>query len=179
MNLSRYSDNSEEDRLFYTLTPHLEELQQKVASTLQEYFPDANVRVLELGCGTGITAQHILTANPNLTLSAVDNESVSLEEAKVRLAQSIASGRLVLQNVDMYEYLQTQPDQSFDAVVSALALHNCDEAYRQKIYKEVFRVLEKRKVVYLSMLTNTLPTTKKTTRKLLIGSWPNLITLRK
>lgn len=142
MNLSRYSKNSEEDRLFYALTPHYEALQQTVASTLLEYFPSGEAQVLELGCGTGITTQHILVANPKLFLWAIDNEKEMIEQAHERLAKYEKEGRLKIELADMYECLKTQPNESFDAIVSALALHNCDAKYRKKTYKEIMRVLK-------------------------------------
>jgi len=144
MNLSRYSDNSEEDRLFYALTPHYEALQQTVALALQEHFSNGEAQVLELGCGTGITAQHILVTNQKLFLRAIDNEKEMIEQAHERLAKYEEEGRLKIELADMYEYLKTQSDDSFDAVVSALALHNCDAGYRKKTYAEIMRVLRKK-----------------------------------
>jgi tRNA (cmo5U34)-methyltransferase len=141
---NRYSESAEEDRLFYLITPHLDKFQNVVAFALRKYFAESldKKNVLELGCGSGITSQIILINNPNIILSAIDNDEEVLKQAHEKLAKYEKEGRLKFQYSDMYDYLKTQSDDSSDAIVSALALHNCDVKYRKKVYKEIFRILK-------------------------------------
>ena len=143
---NRYSESAEEDRLFYLITPHLDKFQNAVAFALQKHFANSlteKVNVLELGCGSGITSQNILINNPTAILRAVDNDEEVLKQAHEKLAKYEKEGRLELQYSDMHDYLKIQPDNSFDAIVSVLALHNCNIKYRKRVYEKIFRVLKK------------------------------------
>lgn len=143
MSVSRYSQTTEEDALVYVAMPHLEKMQQFIADTLYALSQHTAMSVLELGCGTGITADHILSMHPNVTLQSVDNEAASIDEARKRLAPYLQEGKVSLAVADMNDYLKQQPNDSFDIIVSALAIHNCYAEYRQETYREVLRVLKK------------------------------------
>lgn len=144
-NSTRYSDSFEEDRLFYMVTPHYNELQEKVALSLREHLKSTSstdLKVLELGCGTGITTQKILEINPGVSLCAIDNDEEVLTLAQDRLAEYEKNGRLKIESSDIYEYLKSKQNKLFDVIVSALTLHNCDIEYREKVYAEIVRVLK-------------------------------------
>jgi ubiquinone/menaquinone biosynthesis C-methylase UbiE len=72
------------------------------------------VRIIELGCGSGIPVSRQLLLQPNITLTANDLSSVQIETAKQNLSKD--ADRVTLVQGDMMAL--AFPDQSVDAVVA-------------------------------------------------------------
>jgi tRNA (cmo5U34)-methyltransferase len=141
----RYSKDIEEDTLFWQVVPHYSDAQNTITQVIQKEFggrTQTDVQILEIGCGTGLTTEKILTADPRIVLTAIDNVDYIAEEARKRFAEQGATNLTIL-CADALEYLKQCAEGSFDAVVSALVLHNCTEEYRNQVFREVFRVLKK------------------------------------
>lgn len=139
----RYSKNIEEDKLFWQIVPHYNDAQNTITDAIKEEFKnnEDTPNILEIGCGTGITTQKILSAYPKINLTGIDNVDYIAEEAKKRLLEK-REGRATILYADALEYLESQPDGSYDAIVSAMVIHNCPEDYREKVFKEIFRTLK-------------------------------------
>ncbi len=102
---------------------------------------DGSLQLLEVGCGTGITTLNLL-ARTDLALTAVDNATTMLKQARRNLAEPIRQQRLQLVEDDALSFLQRQPDHSYDGVASAYTLHNFLDPYRHSVLKEILRVLK-------------------------------------
>jgi ubiquinone/menaquinone biosynthesis C-methylase UbiE len=76
------------------------------------------VRVVELGCGSGIPVSRRLLLQPNLTLTANDLSSVQIETAKQNLSKD--ADRVIFAQGDMMAL--EVPDQSMDAVVALYSI---------------------------------------------------------
>lgn len=140
----RYSEDLEEDRLFWEVVPHYKEAQDTIITAIQETFgarPEKQLDVLEIGCGTGLTTERILIADSRINLTSIDNVDYVVEQARIRLADQ-GKGRLTIKYADALEYLQQQPDASLEMVVSALVLHNCPSEYRTQVSAQIYRVLK-------------------------------------
>lgn len=96
-------------------------------------------RVLELGCGTGITTAYLV--RDGVRIVAVDHEPVMLSQARKVLSSPISDGVVELVEDDILSYLRVQPARSFDAVVSCMTLHNLSSDVRHDIHDEILRVL--------------------------------------
>jgi tRNA (cmo5U34)-methyltransferase len=83
-------------------------------------------RVLDLGAGTGILSLRVAAAYPGAELVLVDGAPAMLEEARGKLA-----GTVTLHVADLRDPL---PGDSFDAVVSALAIHHLQDADKRDLY---------------------------------------------
>jgi SAM-dependent methyltransferase len=103
--------------------------------------PSAPLRVLDLGCGDGVTAGAILSRRPDALLTALDSEEAMATRASENLAGFIREGRCRVVRHDALAHLRNLPASCFEVVASALALHNLPRGYRQALHREVHRVL--------------------------------------
>jgi SAM-dependent methyltransferase len=94
----------------------------------------ARVRtILELGCGTGNDAARL--AGEGFSVTAIDVSSEAIAHAQVRFGSLV---RFLV--ADMTERLPF-PDESFDAVMSNVALHMFSDAVTRVVFAEVGRLV--------------------------------------
>jgi ubiquinone/menaquinone biosynthesis C-methylase UbiE len=124
--------------------PHFDELQMLVAQAVADFAQKAAtpIKVLDLGCGSGRTAEAILTERQDVQIIALDNEEKMLRQAEIRLQSFIQQGRCQLVLADALNYLEQQPDNTLDIVASALTLHNMTQTYRASLHRQILRVLK-------------------------------------
>lgn len=124
--------------------PYHEKFQDTVKETLARFageHPDLpELKVLEVGTGTGLTSVRILEADPRIKLATVDVDANLIEKAKQVLSDMLE--RIEFINRDILSVLQEMEDQSIDAMASALAIHNFPSDYREQMMKELARVLK-------------------------------------
>ena len=128
----------------YHFTPerYLEAVQAEVPSyeDLQERTAAATVGagvhdILELGIGTGETAQRVLERHPGARLIGIDESPPMLDRARASLPAStdLRIGRLQ----------DALPIGPFDAVVSALAVHHLTPVEKRDLFVRVASVLRR------------------------------------
>lgn len=92
-------------------------------------------RILDLGSGTGITAQHVLARHPDATLVGIDSSEGMLHHARALLPDAtFVQARLQ----------DPLPPGPFDLVVSAFAIHHLDGAEKADLFRRVASVLAPR-----------------------------------
>lgn len=91
-------------------------------------------RILDLGTGTGVTAQRVLDLHPAATLVGLDSSPEMLAVA----AAELDPGRVKLLERRLEDSL---PDGPFDVVVTALAVHHLTPAEKLELFARVARVL--------------------------------------
>lgn len=132
--------------LIFRINPHQKILQALVGQTLEERYENRQdlkeINVLDIGTGTGLTSYQILSADPRIKLTSVDNEPKMIAEAKNNLKSFLDAGRIEISKEDALEFLENTPDASMDEVATAFTIHNFDAAYREKVLKEVLRILK-------------------------------------
>lgn len=89
----------------------------------------AGNRILDLGAGTGLLSARVAAAYPAAELVLVDGSRAMLEQARLALG-----GRPELCLADLRDPL---PAGTFDAVVSALAIHHIDHADKRDLFDRV------------------------------------------
>jgi ubiquinone/menaquinone biosynthesis C-methylase UbiE len=105
--------------------------------------PDgARLKLLEVGCGTGITTTQLFGARADTDIVSVDNAPAMLAQARQGLSHALASGRLQLVQSDALSHLQAVASASIDIVASAYTLHNFLNGYRLRVLGEIYRVLK-------------------------------------
>lgn len=108
-----------------------DELQDQVARA------NADLRVmsvLDLRVGAGETAKRVLQIHPESRLVGLDSSSEMLRGA----AQALPKDRVTLLQQDLGAPL---PDQAFDSVISALAVHHLEGDDKAKLFLDIARHL--------------------------------------
>ena len=109
--------------------PGYEDLQEAMAAATVDV---RATRVLELGTGTGETAQRVLSQHPEADWVGIDSSEAMLARARERLPDA----DLRVQRLE-----DDLPAGPFDLVVSALAVHHLDAAGKRGLFSRVARIL--------------------------------------
>ena len=133
-----------EYRLIKLSYPHIDEFQGKVAECVQAYSrnEEKKLRIIEIGCGDGLTTGTLLSSCNDIDLIAVDIEPEMIKLAEKNLAEWRDRRTFELIISDALTYLYSEPDCSFDIVVSAWTLHNFNKSYRLSVLNSIYRVLK-------------------------------------
>lgn len=116
-------------RLVRSEIPDYDRLQDVLASETSSLRVET---ILDLGSGTGVTAQRILAAHPDASLTGVDGSDDMLGYAR----------RLVPEATFLVGRLEDPlPAGPFDLVVSAFAIHHLDAAGKAALFRRVASVL--------------------------------------
>jgi tRNA (cmo5U34)-methyltransferase len=89
-------------------------------------------RILDLGSGTGVTAQRVLAEHPGAELVGVDASDAMLTHARAL----VPAATFVVQPLE-----SPLPDGPFDLVVSAFAIHHLGGSAKSQLFDRVARVL--------------------------------------
>lgn len=94
---------------------------------------EAQIRVVDLGCGTGTVAKAILETFPHASITCVDLAENMIAAAKAKLARH-SGVEYVVGNFRTFSF-----DRTYDVVVSSLALHHLvTDAEKRDFYKRIF-----------------------------------------
>jgi tRNA (cmo5U34)-methyltransferase len=123
------------DRIIQQLIPYYDEMLQALVAAIP-FEKDYSIQVLDLGCGTGTLAQHILNAFPQAHITCLDFSEQMIEMAQSKLANFSRVNYVVR------DFRQYVPTDSYHVIVSSLALHHLvtdDEkkAFYQKIHESL------------------------------------------
>jgi len=113
----------------------LEAMQHQIVETLIH----EGTRVLEIGCGTG--ALTVAMAKAGAKVSAIDISPGMLAEAAKRIENDDVEGRIDLQRMDAVMIDELFNPQSFDLIVSSLALSEMTERGRRHILRAARNLL--------------------------------------
>ena len=86
-------------------------------------------KVLDLGAGTGLLAERVAAALPAAELTLLDGSPAMLDTARARLGARVAYVR--------QDFADELPAGSWDAVVSALAIHHVDDAGKRRLFAQI------------------------------------------
>lgn len=94
------------------------------------------LKVLDLGCGTGHGMNLIAAKFPNASLTGVDFSPRMIAKSKEKLQPFV-------ERVELIEGDFTNMDfgKSYDVVVSAVAIHNCTHEQKTVLFKKIFNSL--------------------------------------
>lgn len=96
--------------------------------------PTPQPRVLDLGAGTGLLSERLLSRATPASLTLLDCSAAMLARAAGRLAAH--EPRLVVA-----DFSAPLPDGGYDAIVSALAIHHLDDADKRDLFRRIHAAL--------------------------------------
>ncbi len=112
----------------------------RVALDVMPFPPDAPLRALDLGAGTGYFTQRFLTRFPHSRVIAVDGAAAMVDLATARLRE--LADRVQFHTADFREIdALGLADASLDVAFSSYALHHLTRADKETVVRSVVRLL--------------------------------------
>jgi len=122
-----------------TVIPHRRE-QLRLLAELIPSPRDAEIAVLDLGAGFGAVTEQILTRYVNASVTCVDGSTEMMRITRERMAKY--GGRVRVCHADLADASWWRSvDGSFDAAVSAVAIHHLSDERKRALYREVYDLL--------------------------------------
>ena len=108
---------------------------------LQEYEKDANLKLLDFGCGDGMAELFIEKYFPSFSNTGIDISEKSIEAAKRR--------HLKKSNISCFDgFVIPAEDESFDIVFVAAVFHHISFDKHKEILSEIYRVMKPSARIY-------------------------------
>lgn len=126
----------EYDRARRKLVPCFDDF-YRAAIDLIPFGRDRAIRVLDLGCGTGLLAGFVAEAFRSARLTLVDLAPEMLTMARERMAPADRRVRFVVS-----DYAREPIAGTFDAIVSALSIHHLSHPDKRALFERVYAALE-------------------------------------
>lgn len=135
------------------IVPHRAE-QMKLLVELLPDINSGNISVLDLGSGFGAVTEHILARYPLANVTCIDGSDAMVRHAAERLRKY--GERVKILKSDLAERswwrvlepltpgrasTNTVEGETFDAVVSAIAIHHLSNERKRELYREIFHLL--------------------------------------
>jgi len=105
-----------------------------MAVELLPFDPAAEIRVLDLGAGTGLLSAFVRERFPNARLTLVDVAESMLERARQRLGNHGVE-------YAVYDYGRRAIEGEWDAVVSALSIHHLEDEAKRTLFCRIHAAL--------------------------------------
>src|SRR5437899_709488 len=100
-------------------------------------------RFVDLGCGSGVLTQALISRYPQATGTLVDFSEPMLKAARTQLSEQASRLRFVTDDFGDPAWLRSMSDQApFDVVMSAYAIHHHPDARKRALYGEILNLLK-------------------------------------
>jgi tRNA (cmo5U34)-methyltransferase len=130
------------DGLIVKLIPHYQQMLEALVLAIP-FENTASVKVVDLGCGTGTVAQHVLRVFPNAQITCVDLAENMIAMARAKLGM-YGTARYVVSDFQSFAF-----DGKYDVIVSSLALHHlATDIDKQSVYGQIYCGLRSGGVFY-------------------------------
>ncbi len=94
------------------------------------------IKVLDLGAGTGLFSEHILSKFPHAEFLLCDIAPKMLEVAKKRFSENEGKVRYLVD-----DYRSYQDDDKYDLVISSLSIHHLEDEEKKALFAKVYELL--------------------------------------
>ncbi len=123
------------DKEVKVVLPFYEEMHKEAIKVIN-FDKDSELKILDLGIGTGQTALELLKKFPKSKLIGVDLSPKMLEVAKNRLGK--LASRVEFIEKDVIEFA---PAQKYDACIAVLTVHHLNQKEKQELFSKICRTL--------------------------------------
>ncbi len=131
------SDVKQFDDHIKLIVPRYEELHEAVLRSIPPDLPQ-NLKILELGCGTGGLTKKLCARYPQARIIGLDYSSRMLSVCQEKLKQF--GGRVRLIEGD---FVTTDFPRGCDVVISTLAIHHLTDPQKLELFKKIYSVLKR------------------------------------
>ncbi|MDE1860168.1 MAG: class I SAM-dependent methyltransferase [Candidatus Micrarchaeota archaeon] len=123
------------------VVPDNETIQETVYKISLDYlsYEDNKMKAVDLGLGTAHGASLFLLNNENALLTGIDFSSKMLDKAKRNLSANDLLARTKIVNQDFTKEMNYK---DVDIVFSTIAIHNATDEGKQKLFRNIFRMLK-------------------------------------
>ena len=112
----------------------LEEFHSETADIISKFHP---LKLLDLGCGTGLELSFLFDKMPNLEVVGVDISEEMLKQLKSKYPDK--NIKLINSSYFDIEYGKEE----FDCIMSVMSLHHFDSEKKLNLYKKIYNALKK------------------------------------
>jgi ubiquinone/menaquinone biosynthesis C-methylase UbiE len=95
---------------------------------------------MDLGAGTGLFSQFVITTFPNARITLVDIADQMLEQAKTRL--QAYGNQLRFEVLDYAVNNISESTESYDLILSALSIHHLTSQEKRRLFSKIFSALK-------------------------------------
>jgi len=114
----------------------LTQFYQAVSSPVEE--TDEPLRILDLGCGTGLEIEAVFQRVPNASITGVDLAEGMLEQLRTRFAAHM--NQITLETASFLT--MSLGTQAYDYVISTMAVHHLLHDTKRELYKKIHAALK-------------------------------------
>ncbi|MBH5328782.1 class I SAM-dependent methyltransferase [Eikenella sp. S3360] len=111
----------------------------QTAAGLAESVPNVR-RVLDLGAGTGLMSAFVYERRPEAEFVLADISMQMLAKARERF-HGLPNFRFIKQDLTQLEPCERLPENRFDLIISALAIHHLSGTQKQTLFRQIARLL--------------------------------------
>lgn len=129
------------DELFFKVMPHYQEMMEAIIEAIP-FSKQDNLKIIDLGCGTGNLTQKLITAYPNAYVTCIDMAENMLKIVKTKLKRK-RKVNFWLGDICDFDY-----SGKYDAIVASMVLHHIDKKDKVKFYRKLYNALSKGGVFY-------------------------------
>lgn len=108
-----------------------------IAAELLTFPPEAPIRVLDLGAGTGLFSKLVLEKYPNATFVLWDVAEKMLDLARERFRDYAGQFRYVVG-----DYSELPEGETFDLAISSLSIHHLSDPEKKDLFARIYRALD-------------------------------------
>ncbi len=117
-----------------------DELHEMLVNSIP-FSSNKKLQILDLGCGTGHGMKLILKKFPNAQVVGIDFSHKMIIRCKTNLQQFSNRVRLIETNFNEATF-----DSGYDAIISAIAIHNATHHQKKSLFEKIFKSLNKKGV---------------------------------
>ncbi len=131
------SDVTQFDAHIRLIVPRYEELHEAVLRSIPPDLPE-NLKILELGCGTGELTKKLCEHYPKARIIAIDYSPRMLAVCRKKLKSFGDQVRLI-----EGDFAHTEFPRGCDVVISTLAIHHLTDPQKLELFKKIYSVLKR------------------------------------